>query len=61
MGEQGLPTTGIPYVIVNGKLVVKNSEFQKVGAGQPISFSVEQEGRFTPLDVEKWTRTFSSR
>jgi len=36
-GEQGLPTTGIPYVIVSGKMVVKDSKFQYgVWAGQPI-------------------------
>lgn len=36
-GKNALPSTGIPYVIVNGKIVVKNSKVLKnVFAGQPI-------------------------
>jgi len=59
-GEQGLPTAGIPYVIVNGKMVVKNSEFQKgVWAGQPIRYPVEEKGRFVPASIEKWIETCS--
>lgn len=38
-GENGLPTTGIPYVIVNGEFVVKDSNFlYDVYPGQPIRF-----------------------
>jgi hypothetical protein len=58
-GEQGLPTTGIPYVIVSGKTVVKDSEFQKVCAGQPIRFPVEEKGRFVPASVEEWIEEHS--
>jgi len=58
-GEQGLPTAGIPYVIVNGQFVVKDSEFQKVWAGQPIRFPVEEKGRFVPASVEDWIDEFS--
>jgi len=58
-GEQGLPTAGIPYVIVNGQQVVKNGQFQKIWAGQPIRFPVEGEGRFEPASVEKWVKDFS--
>ena len=58
-GEQGLPTAGIPYVIVNGQQVVKNGQFQKVWAGQPIRFPVEAKGRFEPASVEKWVKDFS--
>lgn len=59
-GEQGLPTTGIPYVVVNGQLVVKAGEFQKgVWAGQPIRYPVEQQGRFVPATTEQWLKTFS--
>lgn len=58
-GEQGLPTAGIPYVIVNGRPVVKNGQFQKVWAGQPIRFPVEAKGRFEPASVEKWVKDFS--
>lgn len=54
-GEQGLPTTGIPYVIVNGQFVVKDSKFQKVWAGQPIRYPVEEKGRFVPFSVKGWT------
>lgn len=59
MGEQGLPTTGIPYVIVSGKMVVKDSKFHKIWAGQPIRFSLEDKGRFVPASVEKWIETYS--
>lgn len=58
-GEQGLPTAGIPYVIVNGEQVVKNGQFQKVWAGQPIRFPVEAKSRFQPASVEKWVKDFS--
>jgi N-acyl-D-amino-acid deacylase len=58
-GEQGLPTSGIPYVIVNGQQVVKDSKFQKVWAGQPIRFPVEERGKHEPLTVEDWGRTFT--
>lgn len=60
VGEQGLPTEGIPYVIVGGKQVVKESEFQMgVWAGQPIRYPVEAEGRFQPASVEKWIDDFA--
>jgi len=58
-GEQGLPTTGIPYVIVSGKMVVKDSKFQKIRAGQPIRFPVEEKGRFVPASVEEWIEEHS--
>ena len=34
-GENGLPSSGIPYVLVNGTIVVKDSKVQKVFPGQP--------------------------
>ena len=54
--EKGtLPTTGIPYVIVNGRVVVKDSMVQKdVYPGQPIRFPVEKSPRFKPLTIEGW-------
>lgn len=58
-GERGKPTSGIPYVIVSGKMVVKNSEFQKVWAGQPIRFPVEEKRRFEPITVEGWAKQFT--
>ena len=54
-----LPTTGIPYVIVNGTLVVKDSKVLKdVTPGQPIRFPVEDKPRFQPLSVEAWKNEF---
>jgi len=53
-GEQGLPSKGIPYVIVNGQLMVENSKFRKVWAGQPIRFPVQTESRYVPLSEEDW-------
>jgi len=53
-GENGLPPTGIPYVIVNGTIVVKEGKVLPVKPGQPIRFPVEAKGRFQPLTVNKW-------
>jgi N-acyl-D-aspartate/D-glutamate deacylase len=36
IGENSLPSTGIPHVIVNGQVVVDNSEVQRVDAGAAI-------------------------
>jgi N-acyl-D-glutamate deacylase len=41
-GKNALPTTGIPYVVVNGTIVVKNSKVLKVYPGQPIRLPVMQ-------------------
>jgi len=42
-GKNALPTTGIPYVVVNGTIVVKDSKVLKgVYPGQPIRAAVEQ-------------------
>ena len=58
VGTNGLPSTGIPYVIVNGTIVVKDSEVLKdVFPGQPIRYPVESKGRFQPLVVEGWIET----
>jgi hypothetical protein len=54
VGENALPPTGIPYVVVNGKIVVKNSVVQHVNTGQPIRFPVEDKGRFEPVTVNGW-------
>jgi hypothetical protein len=58
-GEQGLPSSGIPYVIVNGQLVVEESEFQKVWAGQPIRYPVQETGHFEPVAEQDWVRQFA--
>jgi hypothetical protein len=54
VGENGLPPVGIPYVVVNGKIVVKNSVVQDVKAGQPIRFPVEDKGRFEEVTINGW-------
>lgn len=54
MGENGLPSTGIPFVIVNGKIVVRDSVVLPVKAGQPIRYPVEEKGRFLPVTENKW-------
>jgi len=53
-GENGLQPTGIPYVIVNGTIVVKGGKVLPVRPGQPIRFPVEEKGRFEPVEVNKW-------
>jgi N-acyl-D-glutamate deacylase len=54
VGEHGTPTTGIPYVLVNGVIVVKNNEVLPVKAGKEIRFPIEAKGRFIPIDRNKW-------
>ena len=58
-GEQGNPTTGIPYVIVGGQQVVKAGKFQKIWAGKPIRFPVEAKGKHEPVSIEDWTQHFA--
>lgn len=55
VGQHGIPSTGIPYVIVNGTIVVKDSKvLPDVKPGQQIRFSVESKGKFEPLKIEGW-------
>jgi len=54
VGEHGIPTTGIPYVVVNGTIVVKENEVLPVKPGQEIRFPIEDKGRFEPIAVEGW-------
>jgi len=54
VGEHGTPTTGIPYVVVNGTIVVKDSKVLPVKPGQQIRFPVEAKGRFKPINFETW-------
>jgi len=58
-GENGLPPTGIPYVIVHGAIVVKEGKVLPVKPGQPIRFPVEDKGRFEPVTVNKWLGKFA--
>jgi cytosine/adenosine deaminase-related metal-dependent hydrolase len=53
-GENGLPSKGIPYVIINGTIVVDNHKVLDVRPGQSIRFPVENKARFEPVDVEQW-------
>jgi N-acyl-D-amino-acid deacylase len=54
VGEHGTPTTGIPYVIVSGTIVVKDNAVLPVKAGEAIRFPVEAQGRFEEIEVNKW-------
>ncbi|MBY6006684.1 aminoacylase [Salipiger bermudensis] len=52
-GKNGLPTTGIPYVLVNGTVVVDDSKvLEGVTPGQEIRYPQESESRFEPLKNE---------
>jgi len=54
-----LPSSGIPHVIVNGIIVMKDSEpIKRFDAGRPIRFEVETRGHFEPLSEEGWAKTF---
>ncbi|MEB3322110.1 MAG: amidohydrolase family protein [Synechococcaceae cyanobacterium] len=54
-----LPTTGIPFVIVSGTVVVRDSKVLKdVNPGQPIRFPVEKRPRFKPLSEKEWRNEF---
>jgi len=54
-----LPSSGIPHVIVNGIIVMKDSEpLKRFDAGQPIRFEAQKKGRFEPLTKEGWAREF---
>jgi len=52
VGEGLLPTTGIPYVVVNGVTVVKDSESVPVFPGKPIRFPVQSKGRIDEVDID---------
>ncbi len=56
-GSNGLPSSGIPYVLVNGTIVVKDSKVLKdVFPGQPIRFPVQEKGRYEQITEEDWKR-----
>ncbi len=53
-GKNGLPSLGIPYVLVNGTVVVQDSKVLKgIYPGQAIRFPVEDTGRFIPAGREQ--------
>jgi hypothetical protein len=55
VGENGRPSTGIPYVLVGGTIVVDDSKIVD-GAypGQAIRYPVEAKGRFAPLEKKSY-------
>ena len=59
-GENGLASTGIPHVIVNGHFVVRDSKTtaQRPTVGQPIRYPVKETGRHVPASAEKWVRDY---
>lgn len=59
VGQHGTPTTGIPYVVVNGTIVVKESQVLPVKPGQQIRYPVEPEGRFKPISREGWLNEYT--
>ncbi|MBU2941422.1 aminoacylase [Shimia thalassica] len=54
VGQHGIPSTGIPFVVVNGTVVVKDSKVLDVKAGQEIRFPIENKGRFEEIEVNRW-------
>ena len=56
--QGALPSSGIPYVLVNGTVVVDDNEvLAGVTPGQPIRHE-PQDSIFTPLDPDAWTRSY---
>jgi N-acyl-D-amino-acid deacylase len=54
-GSNGLPSTGIPYVLVNGVVMVRDSEVVDGKLpGQAIRYPVEEKGRWVPLEKKKY-------
>ena len=58
-GTSGLASTGIPYVLVNGTIVVQDSKVLKdVFPGQAIRFPVEEKPRFEPSGSDVWSGAY---
>ena len=58
-GEQGLPPTGLPHVIVNGQFVKRDGKATNAMAGVPIRYPVEAQGRHEPASQRQWLATFT--
>ena len=57
IGSNGLPSTGIPYVLVNGTIVVSKSKaVEGVFPGQQIRYPVEKKGRWVPLEKKSYLK-----
>jgi len=61
LGENGLPSTGIPHVIVNGVVAVSDSEVLDGNPGQPIRYPTEATGRFEPPSREDYVNRLFGR
>jgi hypothetical protein len=55
-GTNGSASTGIPFVLVNGTTVVKDSKVLKVYPGQAMRFPIEEKGRFETMSSESWMK-----
>ena len=58
--EKGIiPSTGIPYVIVNGTVMVRDSKvlLDARRSGQPIRYEPVK-SRFEPITIENWQKTY---
>ncbi len=55
-----IPSTGIPYVLVNGVIVVKDSKCMPdiVNPGQAIRFEPVTESKLKPLTLDSWNKEF---
>ena len=51
-GENGLQPSGIPFVVVNGTVMVDNSNVLDIRLGRPIRFPVEESGRIQPISQD---------
>jgi N-acyl-D-amino-acid deacylase len=49
LGMNGLPSTGIPYVIVSGDVIVDNSVVQHIYPGQPIRYEPSQKSHYREI------------
>ena len=58
-GTSGFPSTGIPSVLVNGVIVVRDSKVEKdVYPGQPLRFPIEESGRIEPAGSDVWSGAY---
>lgn len=55
-----MPSTGIPFVLVNGVIVLKDSKTMPdtVNPGQAIRFEPNTESKFKPLNRDSWNKEF---
>jgi N-acyl-D-amino-acid deacylase len=51
IGEGMLPTTGNPHVLVNGVVVVRDTEILPVFPGKPIRFPVMPRGQVSKIKI----------